>query len=96
MYKYTNYIFVNLFFIIFCVWASQDNLRNQLSSLIKSKLDVATSTSAEIDRLRDIIRLLKDQILYLSDREPTIKVYGDVEVYKDEVNKYYIQLSIKI
>ncbi|ETO15949.1 hypothetical protein RFI_21412 [Reticulomyxa filosa] len=58
---------------------SLDHLRLQLALITESKQQLASATAAEMVRLRDVIRLLTDQIFELTHEEPTIRTFGDAK-----------------
>ena len=61
-----------------------DTLREQLKLSIEGKQELVSQTALQIDRLRNIVRLLKDQIKYLTNgKDPVIRTYGDMQALKE-------------
>jgi len=62
---------------------SLDRLRLELALSIESKQQLASATAGEMVKLRDVIRILTDQIYDLTHEEPTIRTFGDIQTLQE-------------
>ncbi|ETO03957.1 hypothetical protein RFI_33445, partial [Reticulomyxa filosa] len=62
---------------------SLDNLRSELALITESKQQLASATAAEMVRLREVVRLLSDQIFELTQEKATIRTFGDKTALED-------------